>query len=54
MPLHTPAGEFLTSGVSQVKLKEPIIANNHYIVRARVVDNKGCFGEDGNYTYVGM
>lgn len=51
--LYSDNGTFITHGISQVELKDPIIPNNHYIVRARVVDSKGCVGEDGNYTYVG-
>lgn len=53
VPLHSKNGTFITHGVSQVKLQDPVLPNNHFIVRARVVDNKGCIGEDGNYTYIG-
>lgn len=40
-------------GEYELKLKEPLIANSQYIIRAHVIDNKGCYGEAGNYTNLG-
>lgn len=43
----------ITYGSEHIYLLDPILPNSQYIVRAHVVDSKGCHGEDSNYTYIG-
>lgn len=52
-PLRNSNGSRNDSGEFNVALSEPLVPNSQYIVRAHVVDSKGCAGESGNFTYSG-
>lgn len=53
--LHDETGKILTSGLHSINLTEVIKNEKNYrlLIRAYVVDHKGCHGKDSNKTIIG-
>lgn len=43
----------IESGSHEIVLLDPVMPSSRYLIRAHVVDSKGCHGEVGNFTVVG-